>query len=428
MKKPVNILLSVIYIASALILFYVYSWVSPDERMVFEDFSIALIALYIAIKTYMSITQIDKLGKMDGNVLDNKDYVTPIGELVIEFKEKDGPKLSEKLFESARKHLEKGSRTAGDFADSLQYLVDLIVLFPAIFNSQDDKIGNGYGDNLEKITKQVDRQYKKFSKSLSRGNLIQISEVISLFKAVTDYQKQVNNDDFNMNSNLLRVRGSMLNNPVAKTVYHNYLGLVFHKKAINLLRKDGGQLDTLSICGVFKTSNLKLECSEKDEIIEYLEYADEQFDKAIQASKDDIMWSGFINFNKARVLFLLSLLSEADGKSRENWLEVMERAISSRSKLNFFIKEVLGEHNKDTYLSRFFDYQEEYARTVKLNCLVGRLKAGLDKNLDERCTYRGNLLRSNNSQRLFKKITDFGSVASYQEELKKFSEVQCDKT
>ena len=274
-----------------------------------EDILLAAIALYIAIRTFSSIDQVDKLGKMDGNVLDNEKYVTSIAELINEFKGSDNISLAESLFLSIEKNLKEGSKTASEFADTLQHMIDLIVLFPAVFkksNSEKDSEEIGYNDRMKKILEQVDNRHNKFLLSVNKGSLIQISEAIKLFKAVDSYQKKISEKEFNVNADLLLVKGPMLKNPVTRTIYHNYLGLVFHKKALNLIK--GEVADTLSIEGVTeifqKNKEGKFDQTIKENVIMYLLYADEEFNKAVVASEEDVMWSGFINFNKARVLFL----------------------------------------------------------------------------------------------------------------------------
>lgn len=184
-------------------------------------FCIALLALFIAVRTYTSIDSVNNISKMDGNILDNERYVTSLPELISQYKSKNEKDLDEKLFESIERKLKRDSNTAVLFADTLQYLIDLIVLFPAVFNAADtDK--KRYKKRMDKILKDIDKQ-RDILQSISKGNSIQIIETIKLFKAVVSYQSFVANGNFNIHADLLHVRGPILRNPVTKTIYHNYL-------------------------------------------------------------------------------------------------------------------------------------------------------------------------------------------------------------
>jgi hypothetical protein len=100
-------------------------------------FCIALLALFIAVRTYTSIDSVNNISKMEGNILDNEHYVTSLPELINQFKSKDEKTLDKELFDSVEYKLKKESGTAVLFADTLQYMIDLIVLFPAVFNASD---------------------------------------------------------------------------------------------------------------------------------------------------------------------------------------------------------------------------------------------------------------------------------------------------
>ncbi|BDQ67528.1 hypothetical protein ACE02Y_17625 [Shewanella xiamenensis] len=100
------------------------------------------------------------------------------------------------------------------------------------------------------------------------------------------------------------------------------------------------------------------------------------------------MWPGFINYNKARTLYFINLLSE----SKESWIDVMDDAVKSRSRLNRLIDEVLTVNQAgkaevmDTHLRQFFLYQEELSRVIKLNLM---LSDGENKSKISPIIYRG---------------------------------------
>lgn len=384
-------------------------------------FFIALLALFIAVRTYTSIDSVNNISKMDGNILDNERYVTSLPELISQYKSKNEKDLDEELFESIERKLKRDSNTAVLFADTLQYLVDLIVLFPAVFNAAEtDK--KRYKKRMDRILKNIDRQ-RDILQSISKGNSIQITETIKLFKAVVSYQSFVVNGNFNIHADLLHVRGPILRNPVTKTIYHNYLGLYYNKKGMHLLKESlsMGSRDILSIDGLDCVRSNIDSCSPSviEEVIMYLRFACEQFDRALEISSEDVMWPGFINFNKARTLYFMNLLSE----SKESWICVMDDAVKSRSRLNRLIDEVLTVNQAgkacvtDTHLRQFFLYQEELARVMKLNLML--YDRG-NKSKTSPIVYRGSNIKNVKKEELMKLFVDVDSfplVKSYQEKI-----------
>lgn len=378
------------------------------------SFSVALLALYISAKTYASIDGVNNIGKMEGNILDNQNYVTSVPELILEFTEKDEKLLDEAIFKSIEYKLKNESKTAVQFADTLQHIIDLIVFFPAVFNAKEINKKH-YQKRMKFILKQIDEQRNIF-KNISKGNSIQIDETIKLFKGVIAYQEFVSENNFNVDSDLLHVRGPILNNSVTKTIYHNYLGLYYNKKAMNLIREklDMNSQDILSLRGLkkFKNELSSIKPSDIEKIKMYLDLADSQFDKALFVSAEDIMWPGFINYNKARTLYFLSIINNQEN----SWENIMKNAISARTSLNYLIEEVLSSHGIPTHLKSFFLFQEELARLVNLNLLYS---LGKDKN--RLCFYRGYDLTKDeigmNIQSLFVKIPSFDKIERYQNDL-----------
>jgi hypothetical protein len=358
---------------------------------------------------------------MEGNILDNEHYVTSLPELINQFKSKDEKTLDKELFDSVEYKLKKESGTAVLFADTLQYMIDLIVLFPAVFNASDtDK--KLYKKRMDKILTEVDRQ-RDILHSVSKGNSIQITETIKLFKAVVSYQNFFADGNFNIHADLLHVRGPILLNPVTKTIYHNYLGLYYNKKGMHLLREslNMGDIDILSLNGlsVVQKGIGSISPSIIEDVTMYLKSACDQFDRALNISSEDVMWPGFINYNKARTLYFSALLSNTEIK----WLEVMDEAIEFRSRLNRLIDEILTiDRSKtakieNTHLRQFFLYQEELARVVKLNLIFA------DNSMKQNMVpalYKGVNLTDASKETasdLFMKIHSFSTVKAYQEKI-----------
>ncbi|MBH0015689.1 MULTISPECIES: hypothetical protein [unclassified Pseudoalteromonas] len=424
-SKMLYFTILLLVLLSAFLAVWVYDLKEGKDLLSFTistvSFCIAVLALFITVRTYTSIDSVNNISKMEGNILDNENYVTSLPELINQFKSQDENTLEKEIFDSIEHKLKKESETAVLFADTLQYIIDLIVLFPAVFNaSETNKVL--YKKRMDTILSEVDRRCEILH-SVSKGNSIQITETIKLFKAVVSYQSFVADDNFNIHADLLHVRGPILRNPVTKTIYHNYLGLYYNKKGMHLLREslNMNSVDILSIDGLeLAQKNINtIEPSILEEVSMYLKSAAEQFDKALKVSSEDVMWPGFINYNKARTVYFLSLLSN----TKLNWLDILDEAIESRSRLNRLIDEILMiDRSKpanivSTHLREFFLYQEELARTVKLNILLSN---NLTRQNNASIIYKGiNISDISNEKltELFVSIQKFSTVSIYQEKI-----------
>ncbi|MGH8074357.1 MAG: hypothetical protein ACREO4_09805 [Lysobacter sp.] len=385
-------------------------WVHTEQRghelLVFiaetVGFWIALLALGFAVATYASIDSVDAISRMDGNILDNEHYVTCMPELLREFQAEDADKLRDQLFESMEVRLRRRSHSAIEFADTLQHLVDLIVLFPAVFHAaQTSKVE--YNQRMMSLIRRLDRRARMLNE-ISKGSSIQISETIKLFKGVVGYQKRVAEGNFNLLADLLMVRGSVLRNPVTRTVFHNYLGLYYNKKAMELILQEvpGPCLDPLSIAYVklLHSSLPHISPKTRENVVVHLDAASIEFDKATHASADDPMWPGFIQYNKARTLFFRSVIT---GEANP-WSDTLDAAISARIRLNGLIVEILRDEvgpnvARPTHLQTFFAYQEELARLIKLNLFLGGPAISRKD-----ATYRGEMVASLSIDELQKKL------------------------
>jgi hypothetical protein len=424
-SKMLYFTILLLVLLSAFLAVWVYDLKEGKDLLSFTistvSFCIAVLALFITVRTYTSIDSVNNISKMEGNILDNENYVTSLPELINQFKSQDENTLEKEIFDSIEHKLKKESETAVLFADTLQYIIDLIVLFPAVFNaSETNKVL--YKKRMDTILSEVDRRCEILH-SVSKGNSIQITETIKLFKAVVSYQSFVADDNFNIHADLLHVRGPILRNPVTKTIYHNYLGLYYNKKGMHLLREslNMNSVDILSIDGLeLAQKNINtIEPSILEEVSMYLKSAAEQFDKALKVSSEDVMWPGFINYNKARTVYFLALLSN----SELNWLDILDEAIESRSRLNRLIDEILMiDRSKpanivSTHLREFFLYQEELARTVKLNIL---LSDNLTRQNNAPILYKGVNISDISNEKLtglFVSIQKFSTVSTYQEKI-----------
>ncbi|MER2236986.1 MAG: hypothetical protein ABS892_02830, partial [Psychrobacillus sp.] len=209
----------------------------------FVDFSITLIsivvsilAFHFALKTYVSIDSVNAINKMQGNVLENPDYVTSIPSLMKKYSQSNATEVSKAIYGDLAVLYKKQSKSAIEFANNLQYFIDLIVFFPSLFtNSNTSHKENA--KKIDEILKLIDKRLKSLM-SISTGNLLLVEETIQLLKYVMKYQKLVNIENHNIPASILEIRGSLLKNPVSKTIYNNYLGLYFRQKAMDIISKE----------------------------------------------------------------------------------------------------------------------------------------------------------------------------------------------
>ena len=82
--------------------------------------------------------------------------------------------------------------------------------------------------------------------------------------------------------------------------------------------------------------------SEKDLAIIYLKEAILNFNQAVQTIKDELMWNAFIQYNKARAQYILSLLLQSNDKT---WETTMKTAIDYRLKLVMILNDTFKERS-----------------------------------------------------------------------------------
>ncbi|WP_417685366.1 hypothetical protein [Pseudidiomarina gelatinasegens] len=341
---------------------------------------ISLVALFIALQTYISIDSVNNITKMEGNILDNEYYVTSIPEFIETYPHSSESSLREAILRELKIKLKSHSRTAVDFADTLQSMIDILVLFPAMGLSKNAEAAAA----IKSLIADMKNKAADFQ-AISKGNSIQIQQAVRLFEAVCEYQGLASsgagalNKRVSQTNGLLKVRGPVLRNPVSATVYHNYLGLYYRKCAVSLL----GEKDAVDVASLrnWTEAAKTMKPADSERLKRYLALAEEAFDKALLRSQDDPMWLGYILFNQARVAFIRVM---ALGDSAEKALALMQAAIDTRTTLNELIADVVGTSDM-TVLQQHYLYQEEYSRQLYVNyCMV----------TDQVATYRGAVIGS----------------------------------
>lgn len=333
---------------------------------------ISLVALFIALQTYISIDSVNSITKMEGNILDNEYYVTSIPEFIETYPQITVPALRDAVLSELKLKLKLHSATAVDFADTMQSMIDVLVLFPAMELNQDSSSA------IQSLISQIKAKTADFQ-AVSRGNSIQIQQAVKLFEAVCEYQRLTANassqpiDKAIVNNGLLKVRGPVLRNPVSATVYYNYLGLYYRKCAVALL--GGNDSGALSLLKAWRGAALnRLSPENVERLQRYLSLSETALERALLLSKEDPMWRGYIIFNQARVRFMNVLLFDQPMDEVEVALSQMSEAIAARSTLNELIRDVIqfsanlsNDKTGMSILQQHYLYQEEYARQLNVN-------------------------------------------------------------
>lgn len=362
-----------IFISASVVSYQIYSLKSTADKITFivtvMSLVVSTVAFYIAMKTYLSIDSVNVISQMEGNVLENENYVTSITGLLKDYDMDNSKDVGDAIYNNLVIRFEKQSKTAIEFATNLQYFIDLIVFFPSLFKQDDPN----QKQNIEKVNKLLDLIEKRKKKlvSISNGNLILIEETVKLIHSVMHYQKLIHTNEYKITSSLLEVRGSMLRNAVTQTVYYNYLGLFYNKKAMYVLRQklNLGNRDIFEIEALeeVKQNIHTLSGEELETFSMYLFESIRNFRKALDNCNEDVMWKGFIKYNDARSTYFYQLVNPGDDQG--DWKVIMNEAISARGRLNLLIKDIL-EVNALTHLQNEFIYQEYLARLVKINMQI----------------------------------------------------------
>lgn len=335
------------------------------------SFLLSIVALIFSVVTYVSIDSVNVLSSMEGNVLCNENYNAEYVALVDQYNDCDTQlSLQKKLFADIEKELKLHSKTCMAFTDTLQNIIDRLLWFAYV----DTKRGD-YQKSVADLIEKIEKKYREFN-AISNGNQYVLREHIKLIKNVLNYQSvQHEGRELDAAGEMLNIRGRMLMNSVSKTIYHDYLGLEFHKKALEIIRRlTGYEGEEYLSRGIESISQYKYSPFHKDEINMYLSEAQSCFDKAMATSTDDILWRGYISFNKARVEILSSIVNNSILEDAPSWIKTMQDSIGAR----FTVRKIFGNEDdrKLSFLELEFAKEHFYAEAVYLSVAVYRDRDG----------------------------------------------------
>ncbi len=334
---------------------------------------LALLAYHISVKTYFSIDAVNAISRMDGNVMENQHYRTGIYSLLRRFNATSREGTCRQIVEYFEGLFQKEKITSGaKLADSIQEMIDLIVLLSFIVNRKDrvdiDGVNDEIARRISSVISDVERRVADFEE-MSEGSSVLIRESVKLLKAVFSYQCYWVGEQSDRIGLLLDVRGPMLKNVISRTIYYNYLGLWYMSKAILVLRRhfesETEAFDPFSIDAVSKLREMD-GCRNKELAVIYLEEALRNFDCAAEPIPDELMWNGFLQYNIARAQYLSGLLT---AEASSNWHQSIQNAINYRSKLVMMLDDICGRDNR-SLLQRAFQTELEQAKLMELRLKI----------------------------------------------------------
>jgi len=340
---------------------------------------VALLALYISLRTFYSIDEVNAISRMDGNVMENPRYRPNVLRAVFRFKQVGFTEASEALMS----HIEypfknKANQSGAHLADSVQEVADIMVLVPFFIQTSDQKKSSIHIQRVSKLIQTMKHSVENF-KEISDGSCKLLDETVNLIDSVFSYQKMTANGKSNP-SKLLEIRGSIFINPVSCILYNNYLGLYYLQRAVAILcnHQFGLSLrEQIESATVSSSDNKAL-------ALIYADKASLSFRKAKDYIGDDNIWRAFVCFNISRAEYMRQLLEKSFGRDIENtWGEFINESIRCWITSNQIILEHFrsqDESNDISWLQQALISQENKVRLSKIVFQMMNLEPLTDHN------------------------------------------------
>lgn len=334
---------------------------SSNELMIAViSLGVALIALYISLRTFYSIDEVNAISRMDGNVMENPRYHPIILRAVFRFPQSDLKEICDAFMDYMNSMFDKKKKQSGaHLADNVQEVADLLVLIPYFIKGESAIQREQVSSLLKTIRYQVDN-----FKEISDGSCKLLEETVNLIEAVFAYQKMSSKDESNP-TKLLEIRGSIFINPVTSVLYYDYLGLYFLRRATSILSK--------KLSPTLKEvidSGKNCSADDRSMALVYCNKASESFMHAKENVGEDMIWTGYICFNLSRAEYLQQFLGKSFGESSDTkWKLHINESIRSWITSNKMIAEHFpskDQNNDPSWLQRAFVSEENFVRLTKV--------------------------------------------------------------
>lgn len=304
---------------------------SSEIIIAIVSLDVALLALYISLRTFYSIDEVNAISRMDGNVMENPRYRPNILRAIFRFPQVLSSETSEAMMCYMEKLFYDNDKQSGaHLADSVQEVADMMVLVPFFIRSDNQVDSSTHKKRVTALINKMKKSVREF-KEISDGSCKLLEETVSLIDSVFSYQKMTANDDEEEASKLLEIRGSIFINPVSIILYNNYLGLYFLQRAFDAVDR---QKEDLSLRDRIE----KLNCSDEDKelAIMYSNKAVKLFKIAYDNIGEDSIWRAFVCFNMSRALYHLQLLG---AKTSEDWVTIIDESIRNWNTSNQIVSD-----------------------------------------------------------------------------------------
>ncbi len=297
--------------------------------------AVALLALYISLRTFYSIDEVNAISRMDGNVMENPRYRPNILRAVFRFPQIDFAETSEALMSHMeRLFRDKNKQSGAHLADRVQEVADMLVLVPFFIQTTDQYASGVHLERVSKLLETIRNRVDNF-KEVSDGSCKLLEETVSLIDSVFAYQKMTATGESDP-SKLLEIRGSIFINPVTCVLYNNYLGLYFLQRATSLLcgHQTGLSLRQMIECAKNSPTD------DKSMALVYASKASHSFKRAKENIGDDMIWTAFVCFNISRAEYMKQLINESFGEvTSSDWETYINESIRSWITSNKIIAE-----------------------------------------------------------------------------------------
>lgn len=359
------IAVAIVIICSAIIGTMMNAEDNSNELMIaVVSLGVALIALYISLRTFYSIDEVNAISRMDGNVMENPRYSPNILRAVFRFPQITFTDTSDALMSYMDGLFQdKNKQSGAHIADNVQEVANLLVLVPYFIKANNQELSSVNLDRVSVLLDTIKCQVDNF-KEISDGSCKLLEETIKLIESIFAYQR-VGNQKADP-SKLLEIRGSIFVNPVTIILYNDYLGLYFLKRAHNLLCNHQTNLSWKQMAD---NAN---RCSSDDRAMAlvYCDKAIDAFKHAKDNVGDDMIWTGYICFNIARAEYMKQLLNESFGDTLTNdWETSINESIRSWITINKMIAEHFCSKmsaDEKTWLQQAFISEERFVRLTKV--------------------------------------------------------------
>lgn len=320
-----------------------------ENIILITSFVVSFVAFIFSMITYYSIDKVSNITSMDGNVLENEDYAIAYEEMIDDYaKFKDEEAFTKALFDKVK--LRKGKKTCIGFADYLQNILNHIIWF-AYVDFNNEKVNK---DSL-KLVKKIQDEAGHYER-LSNGINYQLKENVKLIEYILVYQRtrSQNCSEF---SKLENVRGNMLRNPISRILYYDYLGLDYRRKAAEIMGHCGDSNAEFSEKHMRAVLDCKYEEEDRKHFQCFIERTEMCFNNAYELAKDNVLWEGYISYNKVRVDIMKYLMYQ--DVPAEDIMKALDEVVRIRENAAFLFK------REESFLSQMFEREEKKAKDLR---------------------------------------------------------------